>query len=189
MKALKKIARKMRPKISPRMKDRLTFTSRLMVLSLIFFGVWWMMPTFELAKLLTAQVMAITTGSEMIAGMDGYYVVTPDGFNLMIITDCVGWKELFVFLALLLAWPKQKSWLRALISMAGILVYNLIRLDLLIFFRDSFTYFHPAFQWVSIGVILGFWLWSVGVIGNKIKQPKKRKAKKSGKKAKPKSEK
>lgn len=170
-------------KLNKQMSDRATFAARLMVLSLAFFGMWMMRPTFPIAKLVTASAVAISTGSKVVAEFGRVYV-THNGFNLEIITDCVGWKEVFAFLALFIAWPNKKSWSRATRSIFLILFYNFFRLVTLVISNQDFDYFHPIFQNISIVVILAFWLWSVGVIGGKIKKLSKRKKRKRKKKKK-----
>ncbi len=177
-------------KLDKKMSDRATFTARLLVLSLVFFSVWLMSPTFPNLKFATAKLIALTTGSEMVVGMDGAYFVTHgSSAPVLIVTDCVGWKELFVLASLFLAWPKRKSWRRLLCSVGIILVYNMARLDFLVLSGSSFDYFHPGFQLVSMAVVLGLWLWSVGKLGGKLKarsasKPRRKKAKPAGKKAK-----
>ncbi|MBR9681584.1 MAG: hypothetical protein GOV00_02160 [Candidatus Altiarchaeota archaeon] len=165
-------------KLNKKMSDRATFAARLMVMSLLFFTVWMARPTFPLAKLATASLVGSTTGSEVVTEFGRYYI-THNGFNLEIITDCVGWKEIFAFLALFIAWPRRKSWSRAISSLALILAYNLFRLDILVFSSQNFDYFHPTFQIVSMAVIIALWLWSVGVLGGKIKATSKKKKKRT----------
>lgn len=177
-KTIKQAKRFYKKAFKKKTRDQFLFVVRLLFLSVPFFLLWWSRPTLSLAKLLTTHAVALTTGSEVVLGMDGYYVVGPQ-FELMIITDCVGWKESLAFLILFVAWPRKKSWARAGLSILTILAYNLLRLDLLMFFHGSFTYFHPAFQWVSLAVILGLWLWSVGKLGPKIPSKRRKKRRKS----------
>lgn len=167
-------------------KHKVTFTYRLFVLGLVFYGIWWFAPNLYLMKYLTASLVAYTTGSLLITGVDGIFV-RRGGFLLRIITDCTAWKELFVFLALFFSWPKKKSYRKAFYSVAAILVYNILRLDVLVLFPGSFDYFHPSFQYVSVAVILFLWTWSVGITKLKVqysvgRKRAKRKTKKRKKK-------
>jgi exosortase/archaeosortase len=149
----------------------------------VFYGVWFLAPSFNLLKLFTATLVSWTTGSELIVSMDGVFLRS-NSFLLRIITDCTAWKELSVFLALFFAWPKKKDYKKAVYSMIAILLYNLLRLDVLMLFHGGFDYFHPAFQYLSIAIILFLWTWSVGItkvkFGVKVgkRKVKKRKKKK-----------
>ena len=151
---------------------KIQFTFKLLVFALILKALMWTNPEFPAAKEMTADIVATITGSEVI---DSYYV-KHGAFALMIVTDCVGWKELFVFFSLLFAWPLGKNWTKALLGALGILVYNFVRLAILILFNGSFDYFHPGFQIVSIIVILTAWMLSIE------KKPKRKSKKKTKKK-------
>ncbi len=149
-------------KIPRKYRNKVRFTARLMIFALAFFVLWMASPNFYLMKRFTAQLVSTTTGAELIDEMDGIFVRKGD-FLMQIVTDCTAWKEIFVFLALFIAWPKKKKNLLALKSIALILFYNLIRLDILVIFPGSFDYFHPSFQYISISIILYLWLWSIGL--------------------------
>lgn len=157
---------KMKIKIPREYKNKVTFTSRLFVLGLIFYGVWLLAPNLHMMKFLTASLVAYTTGASVIVN-DGVFV-RKGVFLLQIVSDCTAWKELAVFLALFFSWPKKKDMKKGLYSVAAIILYNLIRLDFLVLFPDSFDYFHPVFQYISIAVILFLWTWSVGITKLKI---------------------
>lgn len=158
---------KLKLKIPRKYKYKLNFTLNLLFFGVIFYGLWLLSPTFHLLKILTAQLVSLTTGSQVISSMDGIFL-KKGGFLLQIVTDCTAWKEIFVFLALYLSWPKKKKVSKAIKSLMAILVFNLLRLDVLMFFPNRFNYFHPAFQYASIAVILFLWSWSVGLTKLKI---------------------
>jgi exosortase/archaeosortase len=151
-------------------RDKVRFTLRLLAFGVLFYALWSLGPNLQLLKLLTATLVSLTTGGTLIAGADGVFVRRGD-FLLQVVTDCTAWKEVSVFLALFLSWPKKKSYRNALVAVAAILVYNLLRLDLLLLFSGSFDYFHPAFQYASIAVILLLWAWSVGLVRLRAKFP------------------
>lgn len=160
-------------KVLKKYDKKIQFSFRLLVFALALNFIMWTNPELPAAKDATAKIVAGLTGSQVI---DRFYV-KHDSFALLIVTDCVGWKELFIFFSLLIAWPLEKKWARAAVGTLIILVYNVIRLSLLVLFNGSFDYFHPAFQIISILVILSVWIWSVE------KKPKK-KPKKTRKKKK-----
>lgn len=174
---------KLKISIPRKYKHKVTFTYRLFVLGIIFYGIWWFAPNLYLMKYFTASLVAYTTGSILITGVDGIFV-RRGGFLLQIITDCTAWKEMFVFLALFVSWPKKKSYKKALYSVAAILMFNLLRLDVLMLFPGSFDYFHPMFQYFSIAFILFLWTWSVGITKLKIQYSVGRKRKTAKRKTK-----
>lgn len=170
-------------KVPKKYRDKVKFTLRLLVFGLVFYGLWLLAPNLDLLKLFTATLVSWTTGSELITSLDGIFLRRGD-FLLRIITDCTAWKELYVFLALFLAWPRKKDYKKAVYSFVAIILYNLLRLDFLMLFSGGFDYFHPAFQYLSIVIILALWTWSVGItkvkfgvkVGKrKVKKRKKRK--------------
>ncbi len=167
----------MKIRLSKKQKLKVTFLVRLTFLGFLFQIVWRISPNLFLLKLLVARIVAVLTGGRLIADLSGVFVVR-DSFTLMIVTDCTGWKEMFVFLALLVSWPKDKSWGRAALSLLAIFVYNILRLAFLVFNGQQFDYYHPAFQLVSIFVIVGLWLWSILVKKKRKKKYKSRKKKK-----------
>ena len=150
-------------KLPKKYRLKLEFTLRLLAFGLFFYGLWSLSPSFDFLKLFTATLVSYTTGSKLIvSGMDGVFL-SRGGFKLQIVTDCTAWKELAVFLALFLSWPKKKDYWKALFSVIAILLYNLIRLDFLVLFSGGFDYYHPAFQYFSVALILFLWTWSVGI--------------------------
>ncbi|MBR9680617.1 MAG: hypothetical protein GOU98_02215 [Candidatus Altiarchaeota archaeon] len=153
---------KIKLKVPKKLKYKVNFTVNLLFFGLIFYGVWWLAPNFYLLKLFTAKLVSYTSGSILLTSMDGIFLKRGE-FVLQIITDCTAWKEIFVFLALFLSWPKKKDYAKAIKSLIAILLFNLIRLDILMFFPNSFDYFHPGFQYLAIGFILFLWTWSVGI--------------------------
>ncbi len=172
---------KLKIKIPRRFRNKVKFTTRLFLLGLLFYIIWLTRPRFELLIFLTAQMVALTTGARVIVGMDGVFVRKSS--LIQIITDCTGWKELFVFLSLFISWPKKKRAIRAFYGSLLILLFNLIRLDLLVLFPNSFDYFHPGFRYLSILFILAVWLWSIGLLKIKVgystgRRRKKRRRKK-----------
>ena len=173
---------KLKLQVPKKYRHKVNFTVRLMLFGIVFYVIWLLAPNFEMLKIFTATLVAWTTGSQIVTSMEGIFIRRGD-FLLRIVTDCTAWKELSVFLALFLAWPKKKDYKKAIYSMISILVYNLLRLDFLVFFSGGFDYFHPAFQYFSILLILVLWTWSVGItkinlgvrIGRrKVKKKKKR---------------
>lgn len=171
---------KIKIKLPRKYRNKVKFTARLFVFGLIFYAIWLLSPNFYLMKLFTAKLVAYTTGAIVVTGMDGIFV-RKGAFLLQIVTDCTAWKEIFVFLALFFSWPKKKNYKKMFYGLAAILAYNLLRLDLFMFFPNSFDYFHPGFQYLSILVILLLWTWSVGITKLKIQYSvgkKKKKAKK-----------
>lgn len=157
-------------KVPRGMRNKVRFTLRLLFMGLLFYAVWWAAPDFPGLKLLTARLVALTTGARVVSDMSGVFLILGGEPRLQIITDCTAWKEVAVFLALFAAWPKKKRWRRAAAGVLAILAYNLLRLDLLVLFPDSFDYFHPAFQLLSVFIILALWTWSVGI--TKLRAPK-----------------
>jgi len=172
---------KLKLEMPKKYRNKVNFTARLLVFGLVFYGISLLAPNFELLKIFTAKLVEWTTGSEFIISMDGVFLRRGD-FLLQIVTDCTAWKELSVFLALFLAWPKKKDYKKAIYSIVTILVYNLLRLDFLMFFSGGFDYFHPGFQYLSIVLILLLWTWSIGItkvnLGIKIGKRKSKKKKK-----------
>ena len=153
---------KIKLKVPRKLRHKVTFTINLLFFGLIFYGIWWLAPSFYLMKIFTAKLVSYTTGSVLLTSMDGIFLKR-GSFVLQIITDCTAWKEIFVFLALFLSWPKKKDITKAIKSLIAILVFNLLRLDILMWFPNSFDYFHPGFQYLTIGLILFLWTWSVGI--------------------------
>ena len=168
---------KVKLKIPRAYKNKVKFTLRLFVLGVLFYIIWWIQPSFDFLKVMTAQLVSLTTGSKLILGADGVFLRKND-FMLQIITDCTGWKELFVFFSLFISWPKKKSGLKAFYGGLLILLYNLIRLDLFMLFPQTFDYFHPGFRYLSILFILFVWLWSINILKIKVGYSTKRKRKK-----------
>jgi len=180
-------------KIPKKYRNKVRFTVRLMAFALVFFFLANMAPNFYLMKRLTAQIVADFTGETVIDDMSGIYITRKNNtaIPLMIVTDCTAWKEIFVFLSLFLAWPKKtplsgkKKKIRAIESLIVLILYNLIRLFILVIFPGSFDYFHPTFKYLTIVIILYLWLWSIGLTKkNKLayalglkerKKPKKKK--------------
>ncbi|MBR9689857.1 MAG: hypothetical protein GOV01_03105 [Candidatus Altiarchaeota archaeon] len=179
---------KLKIKIPKKLKNKVKFTTNLLVFGVVFYVIWLLSPTFHLLKFFTAKLIAYTTGSIVVTGVDGIFI-RRGSFLLQIITDCTAWKEIFVFLALFFSWPKKKSYKKGLYAIAAIFLFNLLRLDFLVLFQSSFDYFHPLFQYMSIAIILLLWTWSVGITTLKIQygvtkrsKTKKKKAKKRKKK-------
>jgi len=164
---------KIRIKVPRGYRLKLIFLARLTVLGIIFQIVWRLNPNFSLLKLIVAYAVAFLTASQVVSDLSGIFVVK-DNFSLLVVTDCTGWKELFVFFSLLISWPKEKDWKRAAISAAGIFLFNIFRLSYLVVFNQGFDYFHPAFQLFAIFVILAFWLWSINV-KKKVRRKKRKK--------------
>jgi len=185
-------------KVPKKYRNKVKFTMKLMPFALVLFIIWNLSPRFYLMERFTAQMVVSTTGAELIDDMGGIFVRKGE-FLMRIVTDCTAWKELFVFVALFFAWPKKKKYSRALKALAVILIYNLIRLDFLVFFPNTFDYFHPFFQYLSLAIILYLWIWSIGLTKNKLmyafglkerkKRKKAKKPKKTSKKAKKKKKK
>jgi exosortase/archaeosortase family protein len=149
-------------------RNKFRFTFRLLLFGIAFYLIWSMSPTFYLLKRLTAEMVSATTGAEIIDGMDGIFVRKAG--LIQIVTDCTAWKEVFVFLALFISWPKKKKLVRALLAIFAIIIFNVLRLDFLIFFPGTFDYFHPGLRYASIAVILLVWTWSIGLTFSKFLQ-------------------
>ena len=174
-------------KVPKKYRNKVKFTMRLMAFALVFFFVSNMAPNFYLMKRLTAQIVADFTGESVIDDMSGVFITRKNNTTspLMIVTDCTAWKEIFVFLALFISWPKKKKLVKALEVLAMLIGYNLIRLAILVVFPGSFDYFHPTFKYITIVIILYLWIWAIGLTKrNKLsyalglkerKKPKKKK--------------
>ncbi len=105
------------------------FVLRLLAFAASFQLLLFLNPSFPLLKELVGRLVAFLAKARYAQP----FLVLKDGFALQIVADCVGWKEIFVFLALVFSYPsKSYDFFKILAGSLLIFLLNILRLALLV---------------------------------------------------------